>query len=89
MLTALFHKPNDRQFVIALENSILSFIDSNADSCELAPMNSYFRLLSHQIAEYHNVKHALARSHDNCVIVFKGHGFVKSMRKPLLQNCLP
>lgn len=89
MIAALFHKPNDRQFIIAMENSIISFVNSNADSYELSPMNSYFRLLSHQIAEYHNLKHALARSHDNCVVIFKGHGFAQIENKPPLQTLAP
>lgn len=89
MHTALFHKPHDRQFVIELEDAIVSFIESNAESYELRPMNSYYRLLSHQIAEYHNLKHALARTHDNCVIIFKGETFEKSSDKPLLQQLQP
>lgn len=89
MITALFHKPHDRQFVIELENSIASFVNSNAESYELRPMNSYYRLLSHQVAEYHNLKHALARTHDNCVIIFKGDGFENMQGKPFLQDLQP
>lgn len=89
MMTALFHKPHDRQFVIELENSITSFINSNAESYELRPMNSYYRLLSHQVAEYHNLKHTLARARDNCVIIFKGDGFENMQGKPFLQNLHP
>lgn len=89
MLTALFQKPHDRQFIVELENSVVSFVDSNAESYELRPMNSYYRLLSHQVAEYHSLKHALARSHDNCVIIFKGDGFRKKEDKPLLQELQP
>ncbi|CAR28510.1 ZYRO0F05676p [Zygosaccharomyces rouxii] len=89
MITALFHKPHDRQFVVELENSVASFVASNAESYELRPMNSYYRLLSHQVAEYHNLKHALARTQDNCVIIFKGDGFENIQGKPLLQNLQP
>lgn len=86
MVTALFHKPHDRQFIIELENSILSFIQSNAESYELRPMNSYYRLLSHQIADYYNLRHALARAHESYVIIFKGEGFRPLSGKPLLQE---
>ncbi|EDO15913.1 hypothetical protein Kpol_1019p35, partial [Vanderwaltozyma polyspora DSM 70294] len=89
MLTALFQRPYDRQFVIDLEVSILGFIDSNALSYELKPMNSYYRLLAHQIAEYHNLQHTLARSQDKCLIIFKGEGFKKITNKPLLQHIQP
>ncbi|CDF90980.1 uncharacterized protein ZBAI_00491 [Zygosaccharomyces bailii ISA1307] len=89
MLTALFQKPHDRQFIVELENSVASFVESNAETYELRPMNSYYRLLSHQVAEYHNLKHALARTHDNCVIIFKGDGFRKKEGKPLLQELQP
>ncbi|QLL31617.1 hypothetical protein HG536_0B04810 [Torulaspora globosa] len=89
MVTALFHKPHDRQFIIDLENSIVSFIESNAESYELRPMNSYYRLLSHQIADYHNLKHTLARAPSNYVIIFKGAGFQRLSGKPLLQELEP
>lgn len=89
MRTALFHKPHDRQFIVDLENSILSFIESNAESYQLRPMNSYYRLLSHQIAEFHGLKHALARAHDNCVIIFKGDQFRATKGGRLLQHLGP
>lgn len=89
MVTALFHKPHDRQFIIDLENSIVSFIESNAESYELRPMNSYYRLLSHQIADYHNLRHTLARAPNNYVIIFKGAGFQRVSGKPLLQELEP
>lgn len=89
MRTALFQKPHDRQFIIDLENSILSFIESNAESYQLRPMNSYYRLLSHQVAEFHDLKHALARAHDNCVIIFKGNQFKKTKNRRLLRELEP
>lgn len=89
MVTALFHKPHDRQFIIDLENSIVSFIESNAESYELRPMNSYYRLLSHQIADYHHLKHALAKAPNNYVIIFKGDGFHRVSGKRLLQELEP
>ncbi|CAI4057179.1 hypothetical protein SKDZ_04G0540 [Saccharomyces kudriavzevii ZP591] len=86
METGLFQKPQDRIFIIELENSIVSFINSNTESFQLRPMNSYYRLLSHQIAEYHNLNHVLARTQDSCVILFKGENFQKGEGKPLLQE---
>lgn len=86
METGLFQKPQDRIFIIELENSIVSFINSNTESFQLRPMNSYYRLLSHQIAEYHNLNHVLARTQDSCVILFKGENFQKIEGKPLLQE---
>ncbi|CAI4057815.1 hypothetical protein N7582_000941 [Saccharomyces uvarum] len=86
METGLFQRPQDRVFIIELENSIVSFINSNTESFQLRPMNSYYRLLSHQIAEYHNLNHVLARTQDSCVILFKGENFQKIEGKPLLQE---
>ncbi|QHS72057.1 Rbs1p [Saccharomyces paradoxus] len=86
MEAGLFQKPQDRIFIIELENSIVSFINSNTESFQLRPMNSYYRLLSHQIAEYHNLNHVLARTQDSCVILFKGENFQKIEGKPLLQE---
>ncbi|CAI1889874.1 hypothetical protein SEUBUCD650_0D00640 [Saccharomyces eubayanus] len=86
METGLFQRPQDRVFIIELENSIVSFINSNTESFQLRPLNSYYRLLSHQIAEYHNLNHVLARTQDSCVILFKGENFQKIEGKPLLQE---
>lgn len=87
MVLALFDKPHDRNFVIHLEDLIVSFIESSAESFEMRPMNSYYRMLCHQIAEYHNLKHVLARKPDNCLLLFKGGAdFEKVARKPLLQD---
>ncbi|CCH61750.1 hypothetical protein TBLA_0F02080 [Henningerozyma blattae CBS 6284] len=61
MINALFEKPYDRQFIINIESLIVNFIDSNDTNLNLNPMNSYYRLLSHQIAQYHNLKHILKK----------------------------
>ncbi|SCU92824.1 LANO_0E02234g1_1 [Lachancea nothofagi CBS 11611] len=90
MLVALFERAYDRQFVIELENSLISFIDSGLNSYQLESMNSYYRLLAHQVAEYHGLKHALAKNNDTCVVVFKGEEtFVRDSGKILLQNLDP
>ncbi|GMM33438.1 Rbs1 protein [Saccharomycopsis crataegensis] len=66
---ALFNT-KDRQFVLKLESSLLDFIESNVNSYKLSPMNSYFRLLTHQIAEYHGLRHILSNDGAS-VVVFK------------------
>ncbi|SCU99182.1 LAFA_0G22474g1_1 [Lachancea sp. 'fantastica'] len=86
MSVALFERSYDRQFVIDLENSLVSFMESEHVSYQLAPMNSYYRLLAHQLAEYHGLKHALAKNYDTCVVVFKGESFSRSLDIPLLQH---
>ncbi|SCU81222.1 LAME_0B06084g1_1 [Lachancea meyersii CBS 8951] len=89
MSIALFERSYDRQFVVDLENSIVSFMDSGLSSYQLVPMNSYYRLLAHQIAEYHGLRHALAKNNDACVVVFKGESFVRATDRPLLQKLDP
>lgn len=90
MLTALFKRPHDRQFVIDMESSVLNFIDSSQNSLELRPMNSYYRLLSHQIAEYHHLRHVIARNNESCVILFKVEETQKHRgQKPMLKDLEP
>lgn len=87
LLIALFKKPNDRMFVLQLESSIVTFINSDDQTFTLNPMNSYFRLLSHQVAAYHNLKHTFSRSNDNkSILLYKGTAGQKSVRLPLLQD---
>lgn len=87
LLIALFQKPHDRHFIVELENGIVSFMNSDLEFYELKPMNSYYRLLSHQIAEYHGLKHTLAKANNNCLVIYKGDSFVRDQSKALLQ-CL-
>ncbi|KAL3230153.1 RNA-binding suppressor of PAS kinase protein 1 [Nakaseomyces bracarensis] len=90
MLTALFKRPHDRQFVIDMEASVLNFVDSKQNSLELRPMNSYYRLLSHQIAEYHHLRHVIARNNESCVILFKVEETQKLKgTKPMLKDLEP
>ncbi|ODV76345.1 Rbs1p CYBJADRAFT_118103, partial [Cyberlindnera jadinii NRRL Y-1542] len=51
--------PRDRTFIVKLEKDLQSFIMSNTDSYLLAPMNSYYRLITHQTAEYYCLGHTL------------------------------
>lgn len=86
MVTALFKKPNDRLFLIQLENNIITFMDSNMDAFELQPMNSYYRLLSYQVAQYYKLKHSLANAQQASVILYKECGCKRDLEKPLLQE---
>ncbi|CCE61393.1 hypothetical protein TPHA_0A03160 [Tetrapisispora phaffii CBS 4417] len=85
---ALFQKPYDRHFILYMENSILNFLNSRAQSMELEPMNSYYRLLSYQVADYHNLKHNLL-SNNNSIIVYKSDKLVLNNVNPLLQHLEP
>ncbi|CCD22451.1 Rbs1p NDAI_0A02940 [Naumovozyma dairenensis CBS 421] len=89
MKNALFNKASDRDFIIQLENSMLSFIQSNDVSFQLAPLNSYYRLLAHQLADYHNLKHFLTKSNVTSLIIFKDEAFSFDYNKALLQNLKP
>ncbi|KAH3664420.1 hypothetical protein WICMUC_005805 [Wickerhamomyces mucosus] len=63
----------DRKFVLSLENDLIQFISSNTDSYLLSPMNSYYRLLTHQTAAYYSLGHTL-NNEGNSIIVFKNFG---------------
>ncbi|TID15048.1 hypothetical protein CANINC_004719 [Pichia inconspicua] len=48
-------------FLLALEKQIVEFVlKSEQDSLKLSPMNSYYRLLSHQLADYYHLGHILS-----------------------------
>ncbi|KAG7749050.1 hypothetical protein KL912_002112 [Ogataea haglerorum] len=52
---------NDRKFIINLESEIIEFIvKPNVDSWKMTPLNSYYRLLTHKLAEYYNLGHILS-----------------------------
>lgn len=57
------------KFLLKLETQIFEFVlKSEQDSMKLSPMNSYYRLLSHQLAEYYRLGHIL--SNDGTSMVF-------------------
>lgn len=89
LLVALFQKPHDRLFLMELENDILDFIGSSAYTYQLKPMNSYYRLLSHQVAEYHGLQHTVSKDDDKCVIVYKQNNFRPNKGLILLQHLEP
>ncbi|CEP62537.1 Rbs1p LALA0_S05e07844g [Lachancea lanzarotensis] len=91
MSVALFERSHDRQFVVDLENTLVTFMsDPGHSSYQLGPMNSYYRLLAHQLADYHGLKHALAKNNDTCVVFSKGEeSFARDLDRILLQNVDP
>lgn len=89
LLIALFQKPQDRVFLIDLENSVLDFVESSAYTYQLKPMNSYYRLLSHQVAEYHGLQHTVSKDNDKCVIVYKQNDYEPNANLILLQELEP
>ncbi|QGN17053.1 r3H_encore_like protein [Kluyveromyces marxianus] len=89
LLIALFQKPQDRVFLIELENSIIDFVGSSAYTYQLKPMNSYYRLLSHQVAEYHGLQHTVSKDNDKCVIVYKQSDYEPKTNLVLLQQLEP
>lgn len=59
----------DRMFILRFEMEIISFINSTeVDSWKLNPLNSYFRLLTHQVAEYYQLGHILLKDGVSMVI---------------------
>jgi hypothetical protein len=52
--------PKDRLFLLRLEQDIIGFIkDSSDPTIDLAPSNSYQRLLSHKLADYYCLTHVV------------------------------
>ncbi|ODV86423.1 hypothetical protein CANARDRAFT_187571, partial [[Candida] arabinofermentans NRRL YB-2248] len=52
---------NDQNFITNLESEIIEFIiKPNVDSWKMTPLNSYYRLLTHKLAEYYNLGHILS-----------------------------
>lgn len=74
MLPASLHSAlvnsRDRMFALRLEHDITCFLDSTHDSIELKPMNSYYRLLSHQVSDYYQLGHIVSPN-GATVILFK------------------
>ena len=61
----------DRLFLLQLEQQFISFIqDSQANSLDLGPYNSFFRLLAHRLGDYYKLSH-WADSSTNAVRLYK------------------
>ncbi|AOA61042.1 hypothetical protein PP7435_CHR1-0624 [Komagataella phaffii CBS 7435] len=73
LYVSLFNEnPNDRFFILKLEKDIVDFINTPAvESWKLNPLNSYYRLLTHQIAGYYNLGHILSKDGSSMVIFKK------------------
>lgn len=57
------------KFLLALEKQIIEFVlKSEQDSLKLNPMNSYYRLLSHQLADYYHMGHILSNDGTSMVL---------------------
>jgi hypothetical protein len=67
-----------------LEMDLQNFIASNTDSYLLASMNSYYRLITHQTAEYYSLGHTL-NDETNSILVFKHIGVELITPPPLAQ----
>ncbi|CDK29562.1 unnamed protein product [Kuraishia capsulata CBS 1993] len=89
LYTALFNdNPNDRHFILNLEKDLIEFIKAPAsDSWRLNPLNSYYRLLTHQIAEYYTLGHILLK--DACsMVIFKNNTSMVNNSKPIAADGL-
>lgn len=64
----------DRLFVLSLEQELQSFIHSPAESHVIRPLNSYYRLLAHQLSEYYGLGHNLIND-SNTILVTKEDDF--------------
>lgn len=73
VLKNALYSGKDRMFILSLEQDLISFINSNVDSYLLRPMNSYYRLLTHQTAEYYALGHSL-HNDGISILVFKNFG---------------
>lgn len=62
-------KDNVSKFILDLETELIDFIVTpSMDSWKLNPLNSYYRLLSHQLADYYHLGHILSNDGSSMVI---------------------
>ncbi|KAL5606069.1 hypothetical protein BROUX41_006161 [Berkeleyomyces rouxiae] len=65
----------DRQFLLRLEVDVINFVqESKEPYMDLPPSNSFFRMLTHKLADYYHMTHSYEK--DN------GPGFVRIFRTP-------
>uniref|UniRef100_A0A060T353 ARAD1C29568p n=1 Tax=Blastobotrys adeninivorans TaxID=409370 RepID=A0A060T353_BLAAD len=69
ILSALFDVRN-RMFVLRLEQSMCNFIKSSQTEMDLDPMNSFYRLVAHKVADYYGLGH-LSNNDAASVTLFK------------------
>lgn len=73
----------DRSFIFQIERDLQNFISSNTDSYLLAPMNSYYRLITHHTAEYYSLGHTVNEG-TKSILVFKQFGVQLRNPPPLV-----
>lgn len=82
----LFGALNDsknRMFVLRLEQTILRFLHTvQQQSIELDPMNSFYRLLAHKLADYYDIGHT-SNLEGTSVVVYK----LAEMHPPSIRLC--
>ena len=67
---ALFD-PKNRMFVLRLEKALLALLRNNSlQSIQLDPMNSFYRMVCHKVAEYYDIGHT-ASADGSSVVYFK------------------
>ncbi|ONH75221.1 RNA-binding suppressor of PAS kinase protein 1 [Pichia kudriavzevii] len=60
---------NTSKFILNLESEIIKFIiRPSIDSWKMNPLNSYYRLLAHQLAEYYHLGHILSNDGSSMVL---------------------
>ncbi|KAA8916941.1 hypothetical protein TRICI_000908 [Trichomonascus ciferrii] len=70
-------------FVLRLEQTILRFLHTvQEQSIELDPMNSFYRLLAHRLADYYDIGHT-SNLEGTSVVVYK----LAEMRPPSVRLC--
>lgn len=69
ILSALFDVRN-RMFVLRLEQTMCNFIKSPQTEMDLDPMNSFYRLVAHKVADYYGLGH-LSNNDSASVTLFK------------------
>lgn len=73
----------NRMFVLRLEQTILRFLHTvQQQSIELDPMNSFYRLLAHKLADYYNIGHT-SNLEGTSVVVYK----LAEMHPPSIRLC--
>ncbi|KAF8474893.1 hypothetical protein BDZ91DRAFT_690594 [Kalaharituber pfeilii] len=65
--------PRDRPFILKLEQDVITFISGSLDSFDTPPINSYYRMLVHKIAEFYRLTHIASPDAIDCVRLFRGN----------------
>ncbi|KAK5941791.1 hypothetical protein PMZ80_005742 [Knufia obscura] len=63
----------ERLPLLQLEEKVLMFLNSTSDVLELPPQNSFARLLTHKLADYYSLAHAVNEDNTSVRIFRSGH----------------